>query len=193
MAVLNRKNAAGQDVLYFVCRTYQRSTKAGVCTCHCVKESAVTGAVTAEVLEVCEACLQPELLRSMAEAAVAQAQKAKAHQAESQTLRGKLDRLSVCLDQMYLDRLSGLLDAADFERLYQRLKSERSALEEKLMYLERSQEPPISIKDRAFELVRQFIGSAYTSREVLVSLIDRVELTAEKQVLIHFRIRKPET
>ena len=38
LAVLNRKNAKrARIVLYFVCRTYQRFTKAGVCTCHSIK------------------------------------------------------------------------------------------------------------------------------------------------------------
>ena len=49
LAVLNRKNARGEDVLYFVCRTYQRFTKAGVCTCHSIKEKTVTDAVIAKV------------------------------------------------------------------------------------------------------------------------------------------------
>lgn len=39
LAVLNRRNAKGEESLYFVCRTYQRFTKAGVCTCHAIKES----------------------------------------------------------------------------------------------------------------------------------------------------------
>ena len=49
LAVLNRKNTAGEDVLYFVCRTYQRFTKAGVCTCHSIREQVVTEAVLAKV------------------------------------------------------------------------------------------------------------------------------------------------
>ena len=52
LAVLNRKNAAGEDVLYFVCRTYQRFTKAGVCTCHSIKEKTVTDAVIAKPIYI---------------------------------------------------------------------------------------------------------------------------------------------
>ena len=70
LAVLNRKNAMGQDVLYFVCRTYQRFTKAGVCTCHCIREKTVTDAVVAKVREVCQACLNPDELLPMAREAV---------------------------------------------------------------------------------------------------------------------------
>ena len=63
---------------------------------------------------------------------------------------------------------------------------ERSSLEEKLKELEAQKESPISTEDQARELVQQFLDSAYTSRELLVSLIERVELTENKQIIIKF-------
>ena len=36
LEVINRPNAKGEDALYLVCRTYQRFTKAGVCSCHSI-------------------------------------------------------------------------------------------------------------------------------------------------------------
>ena len=114
LAVLNRKNAAGEDVLYFVCRTYQRFTKAGVCTCHSIKEKTVTDAIIAKVREVCEACLNPRELLPMAQEAVEQAQKENAPENEMQAIQNKIDSLTANLDKMYMDRLSGLLAETDF-------------------------------------------------------------------------------
>ncbi len=192
LAVLNRKNAAGEDRLYFVCRTYQRFTKAGVCTCHSIKEKTVTDAVVAKVREVCEAYLNPAELLPVAEKAVEEAYKGESHEAELQALRGKIDSLTANLDKMYMDKLSGLLAEADFERIYQRVKLERAGLEEKLKDLERQKESPVPKEDRAKELVQRFIDSAFTSRELLVSLIERVELTEDKQIIIKFRFREME-
>ncbi len=192
LAVLNRKNAAGEDVLYFVCRTYQRFTKAGVCTCHSIKEKTVADAVAAKVREVCEAYLDPAELLSIAEKAVEEARKAENHEAEIQALRGKLDSLTAKLDQMYLDKLSGLLAEADFMRVYQRLKLERSGLEETLKELERRRGSPAKGVGRAKELVQHFLDSAFTGRELLVSLVERVELTADKEIILKFRFREPE-
>ena len=42
-------------------------------------------------------------------------------------------------------------------------------------------------------MVRQFIATAGESREVLVSLIERVELTEKKEIIIKFRFPEPET
>ncbi len=192
MAVINRKNAAGEDRLFFICRTYQRFTKAGVCSCHSIKEQVVTEAVLTKVREVCEAYLDPKKLQPIAADVVEKTRQAESHEAEIQSVQSKIDSMTANLDKMYMDRLSGLLAEADFGRIYQRIKTERSSLEDKLKELETQKESPVSTEERAGELVRQFLDSAYTSRELLVSLIERVELTEDKQIIIKFRFREPE-
>ena len=90
LAVLNRKNAKGEDVLYFVCRTYQRFTKAGVCTCHSIKEQVVTQAVVERVRQVCRNYLQAEKLLPIAKQEIAKAQAEADHEKEIAALSGKL-------------------------------------------------------------------------------------------------------
>ena len=192
MAVINRKNAAGEERLFLICRTYQRFTKAGVCTCHSIKEKTVTDAVLAKVRKACAAELAFEKLLPLAMETVKMAWEAGKQEAEIRTIQGKIDGLTANLDQMYLDRLNGLLTQADFARIYQRVKMDRTSLEEKLKELEAQKESLVSTEDRARELVRQFLDSAYTSRELLVSLIERVELTEDKQIIIKFRFRELE-
>jgi hypothetical protein len=192
MAVMNRPPVSGEERLFFVCRTYQRFTKAGVCSCHSIKERVVTEAVLAKVREVCEAYLDPRRLQPIAVDAVEKARKAENQETEIQSIQGKIDGLTANLDKMYMDRLSGLLSESDFTRIYQRVKTERTSLEEKRKELESRIESPVSTEDRARELVQQFLDSAYTSRELLVSLIERVELTEDKQIIIKFRFRELE-
>ena len=187
LAVLNRKNARGEDVLYFVCRTYQRFTKAGVCTCHSIKEKTVTDAVVAKVREVCQAYLNPAELLPVAREAVENARKQSSLETELHTLQSKIDSLTANLDRMYTDRLSGLLPEADFQRIFGRIKLEREQLEEKRQALEFQKKSPVRSEDRARELVQRFIKTAGESRELLVSLIERVELTEDKEVIIKFR------
>ena len=187
LAVLNRKNARGEDVLYFVCRTYQRFTKVGVCTCHSIKEKTVTDAVIAKVREVCQAYLNPGELLPVAQEAVENARKQSSLETELQALQSKIDSLTANLDRMYTDRLSGLLPEADFQRIFGRIKLEREQLEEKRQELELHKKSPVRNEDRARELVQRFIETAGESRELLVSLIERVELTEDKEIIIKFR------
>ena len=192
LAVLNRKNAKGEDVLYFVCRTYQRFTKAGACTCHSIKEQVVTQAVVERVREVCRNYLQAEKLLPIAKQEIVKAQAEADHEKEIAALKAKIDSLSAHLDQVYLDKLSGLLDEADFQRVYQKVKGDRAALEQRLSQIDRPDFSPERQNDLAKELVERFLATAPTNREVLVSLIERVELTEEKEVILHFRFRELE-
>ena len=187
LAVLNRKNARGEDVLYFVCRTYQRFTKAGVCTCHSIKEKTVTDAVVAKVREVCQAYLNPDELLPVAQEAMENAGKRSSLESELQALQSKIDSLTAKLDRIYTDRLSGLLPEADFQRIFGRIKLEREQLEGKRQELESQKKSPVPREDRARELVQRFIETAGESRELLVSLIERVELTENKEIIIKFR------
>ncbi len=190
LSVLNRPPASGEDRLFFVCRTYQRFTKAGVCTCHCIKEQAVTEAVLSKVREVCGAFLAPGVLEPLAVSALEAA--SADSEAEIRALRGRIDRLTAGLDRTYLDRLSGLLAQADFERIYGRLEAERRALEDRLRALEPREDGPADTEARAKALVRQFTDAECAGRALLVSLIERIELTEDRRVIIRFRFRDPE-
>ena len=190
LAVINRKNTRGEDVLYFVCRTYQRFTKAGVCTCHSIKEKTATDAVIARVQEVCRGFLNPEELLPMAREAVEEARKQSSLEAELQALQSRIDGLTASMDRVYADRLSGLLPEEDFQRLFNRLKLDRKLLEERRQEMELQKKSPVTVDDRARELVEQFIQTAGESRELLVGLIERVELTEDKEIIIKFHFAK---
>lgn len=190
LATLNRKNAAGEERLFFVCRTYQRFTKAGVCTCHSIKEQTVTEAVLAKVREVCQAYLNADELLPMAQKAVEAARAADSTEAEIQSLRGKIDTMTVNLDRMYMDKLSGILGEDDFQRIYLKVKADRSKLEGQLKELEKKKESPAKAEDEAKALVQRFLDSACASRELLVSLIERIELSEDKQLYIKFRFKQ---
>lgn len=190
LAVLNRKNSRGEDVRYLVCRTYQRFTKTGGCTCHSIQEQTVTRAVVAKLREACGACLEPAALLPAARSAVAEAHGGENPTAEIRALRAKIGRLTTVLDRMYLDQLSGLLAEADFARLYRQAREERGALERRVTELERRESPEAG--DKAGALVQRFLDEAGDNRELLVSLIERVELTEQRELIIHFRFCPPE-
>ena len=108
-----------------------------------------------------------------------------------QELQKRLELLNARLERLYGDRLSGLLDEEDFRRLYERYREERAALAQRQQALAQ-EEAPASGRDAAESLARRFADGAFTSRELLVRLIERVELTEDKELLIAFRFREPE-
>lgn len=187
LGVLNRPNAKGEETLYFVCRTYQRFTKNSACTTHYIKEKTVTDAVIAKVREVCEDYLTAEALLPAAEKAVKEASQESKTAAEISALQNKSANLTEHLDRMYTDRLSGLLPEEDFQRIFTRIKDERAQLEERIKELQQQQKNPISQTERAKDLVQRYLDTAYANRELLVSLIERIELTAAREIIVKFR------
>ena len=190
LATLNRKNAAGEERLFFVCRTYQRFTKAGVCTCHSIKEQTVTEAVISKVRQVCSAYLNPDELLPMAKKAVSDARAANSTELEIQSLQNRIETMTANLDKMYMDKLSGILNEDDFQRIYLKVKADRSGLESRLKDLQKEKESPAKAEDEAKALVQRFIESSPASRELLVSLIERIELSEDKQLYIKFRFKQ---
>ena len=89
-----------------------------------------------------------------------------------------------------MDKLSGILSDDDFQRIYLKAKAQQSQLENQLKTLEQEKEAPVSKDDRAKELVQRFLESVPTNRELLFSLIERVELSEDKQIFIKFRFRQ---
>lgn len=65
----------------------------------------------------------------IAREAVEQARKENAPEREIQEVQRRIDRLTANLDQMYRDRLNGLLAETDFGRIYHTLQVERSVQE----------------------------------------------------------------
>lgn len=191
LAVINRKNAAGEDVLYLICRTYQRFGRAGACTAHTVKEKTVSDAVIAKVSEVCRAYSDLAELQNLAEATLNEALNATKQAAEGQALNRRIDNLSANIDKMYLDKLNGLLADEDFRRLYSKLQQERTALSKQQQNISRQRQAPLDTAAYAKRLVQEFLKSALGNRELLCELIERVELTQEKQIIIKFRFNPP--
>ena len=192
LAVINRPTPAGEDRLYFICRTYQRFTKAGVCSCHSIREQAVTEAVLSKVQEICNPHFNRDKLQSIALSVLKESNKRNNHIDAHQSICNRISTLTVNLDKLYSDRLSGLLEESDFKRIYQKIKSELSSLENRQTHLHTLSENTTGIEQQAQKLVQEFLDSAYTNREFLLNIIERIELTEDKQIIIKFRFLDPE-
>lgn len=191
LAVINRRNAKGEDCLYFVCRTYQRFGQAGGCSCHSVREQAVTQAVTGKVRDICGRALLAGQLLPIALQEVARAQEGAGAGRQLAELQSRIGRLGAQMDRAYLDRLQGLLEEEDFARLYARLKGEREILKRQLGEFASAACPAPGQAALAKRLTEQFLETIPQNRELMVRLIERVELTADKALIIRFRFRQP--
>lgn len=190
LAVINRRNSKGEDRLFFVCRTYQRFTREGACSCHCAKVEAVTDAVLAGLLALCRAHIDMDGLLREAENMILGAGERGGAGTRLREAEAKLAGIGVHIDRLYADRLSGLLAEEDFRRIYGALLLEREQLEGQragLISRGGTREEPGEL---AAKLVRDFMDGGLASREALVELIERVELSEDREVRVKLRFHE---
>ncbi len=194
LGVIKRKLSGDREVMYFVCRTYQRFTKDSQCTCHCVRLEDVTNAVIEQVRMVCKKylkCINMGELTSKAELQLYEEMKKR--DISLSALRSELETIQLKIDNAYDDKLSGRINNEVFLRIYQRYSNEQSDIRKKITELENSgREIPSIDEKRVKEIAERFIETKEISRELLVSLIDRIELTEDKEVKIFFKFSQME-
>jgi len=150
--------------------------------------------VTEEIIEkikaICEQYLDRDKCAEAAKAKLKKAAPKRDPEQEARQIESKINSLNAKLDNVYSDKLSGALDEGDFQRIYAKIKQERLSLQEKLKNLSRKQKEgsPSKIEKIDMEaLIKKFLDTVDSNKELLVSLIERIELTEEKEIKIFFR------
>jgi Site-specific recombinases, DNA invertase Pin homologs len=191
LGVINRPLANGEEVLYFACRTYQRFTKNSACTCHCVRVEDVTNAVLEKVKKICQYYASQLDLDEIAIEAKKNLQDEKRRQGKDlAAFEMQLEKIQLKIDRAYEDKLDGRIDEEMFQRNYKKFKEEQSGLRNKIKSLKESTEPVSFDSKKIKELAEGFLNSKEYDRALLVSLVERIELTENKEVLIYFKFKE---
>lgn len=192
LGVIKRTLSGNRPMLYFVCRTYQRFTQYETCTCHCVRVEDVTNAVLTEIYKVCEKYICYLNFEEIAEEAEKKLQAEKRRKKKDVIdIKARLEAVRSQIDKTYSDKLAGIVDEDVFKRAYKRLKDEEEILCEKVQAFKSSDEDNIKLNAKKIkELTQQFVDAKEYSRELVVSLIEKIELTENKEVHIYFRFKE---
>lgn len=189
LGVINCPRADGAEHLYFICRTYQRFSKSGACTCHYNRVDTVTEAVMGRVMEVCQNYLSSSFLTSRAGQILQKRAYEDPVKKEIRQVETSLRSLASNLDLMYADKLSGVLAPEDFQRIYAKTKAQRDQMCQKLQALQAKQKLSAAETTPPAELAEKFIHNAYSSRDLLTALVERIELSEDRQIYIKFRFQ----
>ena len=188
LGVIQRKLAGDKLTLYFVCKTYQRFTKEYKCTCHCIRVETVTQAVMEQIRAICEKELDRErCTEQVKDISSRHVPSNLDSQQEIQKVESKITELTDYLDRIYDDRLAGTLEEGDFRRIYDKIKQERLELQDKIKNLQSRKESNSTLELNAKARIQEFLDTVDTNKELLVSLVSRIELTENKEIKIFFR------
>ena len=109
---------------------------------------------------------------------------------ELEECKTKLSKLSTDIDNIYNDKLSGILSQDDFTRIYERKKQEKLSLQNRIETLNSHTQNNIVNEDELInKLIQKFNSNLTINREILTDLVDRIEIDDKKKVYIYFKFR----
>ena len=170
------------ETLYLACRSYQRREGAAPCSHHMIREEQLRGLVVDCIKKLAEQCFD---WKAYAEQVIQSTIYQQTGNKEQQ-MAVKLQQIEAFLEQLYADRVEGILDVEDFKRIYREKKAEKKQLEQCRMAcnLQPKQWTPQ-------EMIDCFWKSVETEKGFWFSVLERIEVTPEQNLHLYFRFRKP--
>ena len=178
-------------VSYLRCKLYAESGKARLCTRHSIRLDKLEELVSDRIRYYVQTYykLDPQDLHPKRDT------RREALEQEHKTLTAQLEKRSLTLKTLYLDKVSGLLTDGQFAALNQSFLEEETRLEQRLEKVEnglsdyeKPQQPADLIK-RAKELLKL----ETVPRELVVALIEKIEIgernpnTGEQQIRVTWK------
>ena len=101
-------------------------------------------------------------------------------------LEKKLKDIDKIIDKLYEDKCKGLFQDEDFTRLYSKQTEMRKDINDRIKCLQKQIENEDSSVD-INKLVKDFVELKEITRTMLVSLVDRIEVSEDKEITIYYK------
>ena len=176
-----------KTTFYVRCNTYACNTHLHLCTPHSNNLEKLTNYVLEQIKTRCKEFLDENKYMNVANSSKDKILKDRFNfKNEILVLEKKLKDIDKMIDKLYEDKCKGLFEDEDFTRLYSKQKEIRKDTAERIKCLEKQIENEDSSVD-INKLVKDFVELKEITRTMLVSLIDRVEVSEDKEITIYYK------
>ena len=176
-----------KTTFYLRCNTYASNTQLGLCTPHSNNLEKVTDFVIEQIKSRCKEFLDEEKYSNLANTSKDKIIKNKYNvKNEILILEKKIKDINKKIDKLFEDKYSGLFEEEDFTRIYARQIETRKNTEERIKQLKVMEEKEDSSVD-INKLVKDFVNMKEITRTMLVSLVDKIEISENKEITIYYK------
>lgn len=157
-----------------------------------IKETEMLETISFVVRKQIELCVDMESLIERAGALDSNLQSQQRREAEIALHKKEISRIDNRLKTLYMDKCDGLFYEMEYVRMRQSYEQSREALIARLSELTAEQEHLSAIaiaNNQCTSAFRPFYGEKALTREMLMALVKRIEVTSNKQVEIIFRYK----
>ena len=176
-----------KTTFYVRCNTYACNTHLHLCTPHSNNLEKLTNYVIEQVKARCNEFLDENKYMQVANYSKDKILKDRFNfKNEVKVLEKKLKDIDKMIDKLYEDKCKGLFEDEDFTRLYSKQIEMRKDTNERIKCLQKQIENEDSSVD-INKLVKDFVELKEITRTMLVSLIDRIEVSEDKEITIYYK------
>ena len=176
-----------KTTFYLRCNTYASNTKLGLCTPHSNNLEKTTSIIIEQIKQRCRQFIDEEKYYKLAIKSKEKILNTRYNiKSEILVLEKKVRDLNNKIDQLYDDKYNGVIQSDDFVRLSTKYAENRKALEERIKQLETRTEQEETQVDIG-RIVKDFVNMKEITRTMLVSLIEKIEISENKEITIYYR------
>lgn len=177
-----------KTTFYLRCNTYACNTHLGLCTPHSNNYEKLENAVITQIKKRCMEFLQEERYQQIANKSKDKLLNNKFSLKNQIRLQEKkLEDTNNIIDKLYKEKCLGKLQEEDFTRMYVLYTEDRKAINESIEKLKQEEEESKTPKKvDIMKIVKEFVSFKEITREMLVSLVDRIEIAENKEITIYY-------
>jgi hypothetical protein len=172
---------------YLRCNTYIRNTNLNLCTLHSNNLENVTDFVTHQIKKRCKEFLDEDKYRKIADKSKQELMNDKLNvKNEIMILERKVKDINKKIDKLIEDKYKGLFEDEDFTRFYSiqiHLRKDSEYRIKQLKELDKKEDFQVDIN----KLVKDFVNMEEVTRPMLVSLVDKIEISESKEITIYYK------
>ncbi len=177
-------------VYYFRCNTYTSYAKLGYCTSHCIRMDHVEQLVINKLKELFQNFNDIDKMTDITKQKIEEQKQNANYISELEKCNITYSRLTLEIDNIYNDKLSGILSNDDFNRIYEKKRHEKELIQNKIIKLKSNSQNYIINKDSLINnLIEKFNSNLTINRAILINLVDKIEIDENKKVYVYFNFK----
>ena len=184
------RHLANGIIYYFRCNTYISYGKLGYCCPHSIRMDYVENLVTQKITNLINQFYNKDTFIKLIKKTLLNYKQSNSQKTEFSIYQNQINKISSEIDNLYNDKLSGLISSDDFSRIYKIKKITQKNLKDKLSKMHNSKihETPTD-KDFINFLTNKFESNIQINRNILTSFIERIEIDQNKKLYVYFKFK----
>ena len=187
LSILTMKQKNGNTIQYLRCNTYASMTRLKLCTPHSNNCEKLSNEVINTIRERLKKYIESEKYFELAnDVKNKTTYKKNIIQNQIMAIKNKIIQINKKIDNLYEDKLNGILNVDDFQRMYITTLGQKEQLEISIKELEKESEETSHEVDLK-KLVTDFMKMENVTREMIVSLVDKITVSEDKKIKIYYK------